>query len=471
MNFRCFEKKKRSFAIHLTAVVGILCVFAFSVDAQRKPFRTSSPIVAISGSADILAASTSQQCQNGKASAPTGCPAAAYAGGALNRNNSHYAEGDAIPYQIQLTAPANSTGNTVTLNWDSTKSGVRALDFLTTYTWTESAGNDICTGTGADCSSPTTFPIPTDPDLSNQAPGQVFTMFGGTITGVSAYSLTGTYAGTSSRSITITFTMGPNAGVAVLAVGGHLSTRKDWGNGFASPNISGSPFHFDTGGNQLQVQVGAVTAVTTINVVKLVHNLNGTQSNPGVSFGFTSVGGPLGNFSLIDADPSANGGGVKSVTTTGSQSFTVQENIPNPPNGYSFTQAACTVDGGGFGVSSTATVDQATRTATITLNTGEGNTITCTYENGGGLTTAATVTIGGRVTDASGRGIAGARISMTDDHGETRTATSNSFGYYTINGVEVGRGYVFGASARGRTFTSKLIGLTSALSNINFVAN
>ena len=48
-----------------------------------------------------------------------------------------------------------------------------------------------------------------------QIPG-VFTMFGGTIDGVSAYNLTGSYAGDSTRSIMVNFTFGAT-GTVVLA--------------------------------------------------------------------------------------------------------------------------------------------------------------------------------------------------------------------------------------------------------------
>lgn len=49
--------------------------------------------------------------------------------------------------------------------------------------------------------------------------------------------------------------------------------------------------------------------------------------------------------------------------------------------------------------------------------------------------TAATVSLSGRVVRASGRGIAAARLSLTDSTGEMRVALTNSFGYYRFDSV------------------------------------
>ena len=56
--------------------------------------------------------------------------------------------------------------------------------------------------------------------------------------------------------------------------------------------------------------------------------------------------------------------------------------------------------------------------------------------------TAASVTIGGRVTDASLKGIFNSRVSLTNINGETRHATTNRFGYYRFEDVEVGETYI-----------------------------
>ncbi len=87
-------------------------------------------------------------------------------------------------------------------------------------------------------------------------------------------------------------------------------------------------------------------------------------------------------------------------------------------------------------------------------------------------TTAATVSVSGRVTTAQGRGIRNVVVTMTDSSGNTRTATTTSFGYYRFEEVEAGETYVF--SARGKRFSfgqnSQVHSIMEDTNNINFVA-
>jgi hypothetical protein len=206
------------------------------------------------------------QCRNGQFSAPVVCTGAAWANGNAGASNSHYREGDSIAYRMRfdnLSLGAHS----VTIQWDTTKGGTHALDYLTTYNRTEPAA-DPCSGV-AGCGSATTFAIPDDPNSTvAQVPG-VFTLFNGTITSLSAYTLSGSYASDSSTSITINFTAA-NA-TPVLAWGGHIASQIDWGFGNSASAVSGSPYHTrllnldGSGGNQdRSLAAAAVVPTPTI---------------------------------------------------------------------------------------------------------------------------------------------------------------------------------------------------------------
>ena len=85
---------------------------------------------------------------------------------------------------------STAASHTVTIEWDTTKAGKHAIDYLTTYNQTVTNANP-CLGV-ASCGAATTFPIPVDPQVTGGGVTPVagnFTMFGGTITSVSAYSL------------------------------------------------------------------------------------------------------------------------------------------------------------------------------------------------------------------------------------------------------------------------------------------
>ncbi len=86
--------------------------------------------------------------------------------------------------------------------------------------------------------------------------------------------------------------------------------------------------------------------------------------------------------------------------------------------------------------------------------------------------TAANVSTGGRVLTASGRGIRGARLSLTDSRGNTRTALSNPFGFYRFTEVPAGETYVLRATAKRFEFYNRtqVLDVTEEMTEINFTA-
>lgn len=87
--------------------------------------------------------------------------------------------------------------------------------------------------------------------------------------------------------------------------------------------------------------------------------------------------------------------------------------------------------------------------------------------------TAATVTVGGRVMTATGRGISGVRLSLTDSEGSVRTATTSLSGYYQFDDVQVGGTYILSASRKHYTFNQPLqvLNINEETDGVNFIAN
>src|SRR3990172_8091737 len=187
-----------------------------------------TPVYAVNPSADL------DQWGN---EAPVG-----WQNGALNGNQADYFEGDSVPYRLKFGNLSVGSSYWVTIEWDTTKgndpNGKHALDYLTSFNATETT--DPCSGV-VGCDSPHTEAIPDDPNSSvTQVPGH-FTLYNGVITGLSPYTMSGSYTGTSSTSITINFT--PSVSKPVLAWGGHIGSQIDWGVGNSAVGISGSPYH------------------------------------------------------------------------------------------------------------------------------------------------------------------------------------------------------------------------------------
>jgi hypothetical protein len=86
--------------------------------------------------------------------------------------------------------------------------------------------------------------------------------------------------------------------------------------------------------------------------------------------------------------------------------------------------------------------------------------------------TAASVTVSGRVL-AGKRGISQARVSLTNQNGETRTVLTNSLGYYRFVDTPSGQSYTISVSAKKYTFTqsAQVLSLVGETDDINFVAD
>jgi hypothetical protein len=85
---------------------------------------------------------------------------------------------------------------------------------------------------------------------------------------------------------------------------------------------------------------------------------------------------------------------------------------------------------------------------------------------------AASVTIGGRVTNSFNRGIAKARVMMTDEGGNQRYATTNPFGFYRFDHISAGQTVVLQVSSKQYEFPQpvQIIFVTEENANIIFSA-
>ena len=86
--------------------------------------------------------------------------------------------------------------------------------------------------------------------------------------------------------------------------------------------------------------------------------------------------------------------------------------------------------------------------------------------------TSATVSIGGRALTADGRAINNVRIFLTGAGGETRSAMTNPFGFYTFEDVPVGETYTLSATSKSYVFENptRILFLTEDEKGIDFIA-
>ena len=451
----------------------------------------SGPTVVDAASADL------DQCANGKLLDPdTPCVNSAWQNGNLNENQAHYTEGESVPYRMRFLDLVPGTTNTVTIEFDAVDSGKHAIDYLTTYNRTETNA-DPCTAVppGWPACPPLvtvgTFAIPIDDTVTagqdgipgtaddiTQIPGD-FTLFGGTITGVSGYTHTAS-SGKILTSITITFV--PDIATPVLAWAGHISTRADWGIDNSAIAISGAPYHMrlinlnGKGGNQdRSLQNTAVYFPASVTIVKLVNNIDLTYYSP-FSFEFqSSANFGTTSFFLTDNDPLQYAGGSLTNSTIvhfgSANAISVKELAPTL-NRYTLSDITCTEVGGGIAPVLNTTTSLATSTANIIAD--EGEIITCTFTNTQLDLTAAPASLGGRVMTAAGLPIRGAMLQVTRvATGETKYTTSSTFGYYRFDDLQSGEGYVVTVNAKRYVFqpNAQMVELRDNVADLDFIAS
>lgn len=87
--------------------------------------------------------------------------------------------------------------------------------------------------------------------------------------------------------------------------------------------------------------------------------------------------------------------------------------------------------------------------------------------------TAAAASVSGQVLDVSGRGLSGARVTLSDNLSRGLTVTTNPFGYFTFTDVRAGQNYVISVSAKNRVFQNptRIISVEDAITDIIFRAD
>ncbi|MEP7076328.1 MAG: carboxypeptidase-like regulatory domain-containing protein, partial [Acidobacteriota bacterium] len=173
---------------------------------------------------------------------------------------------------------------------------------------------------------------------------------------------------------------------------------------------------------------------------------------------------------LAGADPARSIKRNWTITSSGSQGdLTLQYADADVPagaaeEGFKFIRQNGTLNE----VLEPTTIDTASNTFVL-------NNVTefSTWTLGQLVPTAAAVEIRGRVSTRVGSGISRARITITDQNGDARTAVTNPFGYYIISGVEAGRSYVLSVKAKGYSFASsvRVITVDDYISGLDFIAD
>ena len=80
------------------------------------------------------------------------------------------------------------------------------------------------------------------------------------------------------------------------------------------------------------------------------------------------------------------------------------------------------------------------------------------------------VTVSGRVLNSAGLGVSRAHVYLTNGDGNSFSAYTNGFGYFTFLNFAIGQGYVAGVQNKGQIFSPRVIVVQAAVAGLNFTA-
>jgi len=200
-----------------------------------------------------------------------------------------------------------------------------------------------------------------------------------------------------------------------------------------------------------------------VTVRKRLQNSTGTSST--TSFPYIATRLASSSFTLVDnttyEDPN-----VQSFGSSNPIVVTEAE-----VEGYQLLSIDCTQTLNGTTTPADATTDVVTKTASIVAQPGAN--ILCTYTSEPLAPTAGEAFVSGRVTDASGRGIRGILLELYNvQTGESATAISNPYGYYTFARLPVSNFYVLTLRDNKRWMAhnpTRSFTLLENLSDVDFV--
>ncbi len=238
-----------------------------------------------------------------------------------------------------------------------------------------------------------------------------------------------------------------------------LSTINADGTNPTSLGISGNNSlpHWGGSNSPTGTNVTAISGTTSITFSGI--------SNPGtttvVPIDAATAGNIPSGYSLGAGFPAFE------ITTTAAYTapITVCLQVPSITNPVTFNALTLFHGEGGILVDRTVSRDFATKTICASVTSLSPFVVAQNL-----APTAANVSVGGRVSTAEGYGISRARISIVNQNGETRTVSTNSFGYFRFNEIPAGQTYILSVRAKGFQFDSQVLNVSEDIQNADVTA-
>ena len=477
--------------------------------------------------AHAAASASIEQVRNGVATAPA-TPLPSWVSGNAGASNAHYLESHSIAYRTVMDGlPTDGTVVELIMGYDLKRSGSYAIDYLTHYQrllphvlfgHRDPEVFDPLSGISGVGPSVTTaaIPVPTvntsvdpdgpDPEPAAQQPStsmlalpeseRVMTLFGGNLIDVTYVTQGNVGLNTSSSETQVRVRFTATSAKAVLAWGGHIACRWDWGfNANGTPRsaggISGSSYHMrlvnwnlgNLGNQDRSMSTDAVYPVPRCGISNLGPFCAGTTNTHTAPAGMESytwmiadntsgaeiVGSATGTSVAVRT---ATAGSYTLVVTTGASGFTKLCDATVTVN------AAPTADAGADQIVC-ATTPQVQLLGLVSGGTGTWSGGAGTYSpNAGAMNavytpSAAEITAGGVTLTLTASGGTGPCAPATDQVRITiqRAATANAGADQTVCAAspQVQLAGVVGGAVMGGTWTGGAGSFNPAASALNAI--
>lgn len=194
---------------------------------------------------------------------------------------------------------------------------------------------------------------------------------------------------------------------------------------------------------------------------------------------FKNVGNPLGGVRNVTGTitHAVNGGTAKPFTSAGA-GFTTGDIAPNDLfMNYSNSVADPVLPIGTTFAINVGTLSTSTIVSVTPPPSGSFTTyLVCPSNNlrasgdGTPVTTAASVAVSGRVLVSANRPLANTVVTLNDSMGNTFVSTSNQFGYYQFDAVEVGQTVIVSVASKRFQFAPEVLMLNEEILDLDIIA-
>lgn len=254
-----------------------------------------------------------------------------WATGNSNSGNSHFFEGQSIPYRMTISR-LRAGDHTVEIEWDTRTNNKSAIDYITSF---DRICEEVVPSEGIPnfgvIPAPKGIPQPSTSFDQLSDDERRIAIYGGTLGEIKYVHQDDITATSAVTRLSISFTAGGSNGpnnTVVIAWGGHIAKAQDWGEGNSASSINGSPYHtrvISVNGKSVGSQDRSVQAASEVIEFKTDGKIKGDKEVcEGSTASYSVPVGASGYAWTVNGGEITSGQGTNTIIVN----WTIQANEP-----------------------------------------------------------------------------------------------------------------------------------------------